>query len=821
MHEHFSAFVRHGKGLADVRNLDWDFPTDDAGASHTGWNLTELVGGHQPNHYLRDLGSDTKTLAELNAKRIQDGLPALPKKRLSPAWCDLIKAAACEQLFFRRNTTTHVVNNIVRPLKALATSSCHLEPWQLNADVVREAVERARQLQPSGKLADQVIGVVKNVIDTNHLAEACPLYPALGIKRQHGENHRKPRAAKSKKQLLDELDQRKNAEKLPERKAFWELNRILSTEQPRTYTDAVRFAALRVMLGSGLRIGEVVLLPADWKRTRDYYDPTGRPAGELGGYSRSLMLRYFAEKQQSENSDSTVMFESAQCIPRDFEEYFTKALDDAVRLTQPLRDTLRLQVETGRLLPWYAKDDLVPATELYTRITGNPFWLDLPEDIAEEFMNRYRQNFDPQVLNELSQYQLQQYKSSVGTRKLNMAMYVFFNRLVNNTSQHAHLLKLRDSSGREYMASRKTWSEVYLHVGELEDYLVAEMPTKISDLKSVRLGTSYDTSSGTSPIPTSLGTNKTSHNTNKTSPDTSHGTKEGSHSMNDLKPWEFLFLTPKRSVAEERNGGITDITRCFAVGTPAPTLLSLVLGEEKDKRESLFMRYGKTDEDRKLTLTAHSLRHLLNTELFRLGVADTIITKQFGRRSVAQSHEYDNRSLAEELGSIEIPPELEIELGEEASTFTRLVVAGKANGPLTDKIKRIQLEEGDEAAFRFLKAEADGFHATPYGHCINSFTVDPCPRNLECFAGCRHLTATNLPENRRHLEKLEHQFGVALAEVQARPAGTVGRENQIAHATIRLENVRKLLTTPNGARVFPNGPDFSKQVGPRSVLDDE
>ncbi|WP_229490829.1 hypothetical protein [Pseudoduganella namucuonensis] len=41
-----------------------------------------------------------------------------------------------------------------------------------------------------------------------------------------------------------------------------------------------------------------------------------------------------------------------------------------------------------------------------------------------------------------------------------------------------------------------------------------------------------------------------------------------------------------------------------------------------------------------------------------------------------------------------------------------------------------------------LHFEADGFHASPYGHCLNSFTVDPCPKHLECFANCRHLSAT-------------------------------------------------------------------------------
>jgi hypothetical protein len=35
-----------------------------------------------------------------------------------------------------------------------------------------------------------------------------------------------------------------------------------------------------------------------------------------------------------------------------------------------------------------------------------------------------------------------------------------------------------------------------------------------------------------------------------------------------------------------------------------------------------------------------------------------------------------------------------------------------------------------------------------------------------------------------------------------------------------LENVRKLLATPAGERVFPDGQDFSKQDKRRNVLDD-
>jgi len=267
MRDAFTAYIRHGKALAEAKSLAWDFPMDLSGIAKTGWNLTKLVGGTPPPvHYLRDLGSDDKTLQNLNLRRTELGQVPLSKAPLEVEWRDLIKAATCDQLFFKRNTTTNTQQNVIRPLKVLATCAGALRPWQLNADVVREAAILAKEIQASGKLADLVVGVVKNIIDKNHLAQACPLYPALLIHRLPVPHNRQSRAAKTKEHLLTDLEQRKRSERLPERKAFWELMRIVFTEQPKTLLDALRFAALKVMVIGGLRIGEAVMLPADWKR---------------------------------------------------------------------------------------------------------------------------------------------------------------------------------------------------------------------------------------------------------------------------------------------------------------------------------------------------------------------------------------------------------------------------------------------------------------------------------------------------------------------------------------------------------------------------
>ena len=775
MHDAFVSFVESGKALAKGRDMEWDFPLDDAGASPSGWNLTEITGSRPPSHFLRDLGKDAKTLALMNALGDERDHPPLVKSALSTSWQDLIKAATCDQLLFKRNTTGHVVQNIIRPLRVLATCAGTIEPRQLTVELARNAISTAEQLQASGKLQDLVIGVIKTVFDTNHLSENCPLYSALTTKRLPANVNRKSREVKSKDEIRQSLEQRKRAERLPTKRAFWELVRIIFTETPRTFVDVIRFSALKTMVLSGLRVGEVTGLPADWERFREYYDAKGRPAGESGGYSKALMLRHFAEKQQPKHGDSAILIERAQYVPKIFSEIITATLSDTVRMTQPLRDTLKRQIETGRILPHYSENDLVPIAELYTQITGNPFWLKMEKDEADQYVARYRQGYDSQVLRELAQHQNDLFQDA---GQLDMATYMYFNRLTNDDSQKYSILKLRNSSGEEYTHKRKTWREVFVRVGELESYLASSAPTKLSDRKSLKLGSG------------------------------------------ELQAWEFMYLTPKRALSEERNDGICDVARYCSVGAPSDTLLLDVLGDVKEKRASLFMLYGQTDEDRVLTLDSHMLRHLLTNELFRLGLADTIISKHLNRRDVAQSYEYDHRTLEEHLEDMDLPVETEVALGQSSATVATLILAGKALGPITTTFKRIQRTQGDPAAFEYLRVEADGFHATPYGMCLNSFIVDPCPMHLQCFSGCGHLTATGLPENRVNLEGLEVKFQAAISDIKARPLGTIGRKNQLQHATIGLEGVRKLLSTPTGEHVFPGGPDLSKLTLQKSVLDD-
>ncbi|MFJ3317882.1 hypothetical protein ACIPLR_21200 [Herbaspirillum huttiense] len=630
MNRHFESFINLGKLLAKEKGLAWDFPLDEFGqaADDIGWNLTVAANEVSPSaQYLRDLGTDKKTLEYINSERLKDGLSALPRRPLSSDWLDLIKAAVAQQLFYKRNKVGHAVNNIARPLKVIA-SCVDVSPWALNVDQVTKSIDIGKSIQASGKLGATLIAVIKNVFDENHLVDIGPLF---GLIQHHGEKYRstvKSKHTLSEEELRTQLEDRKRQEKLPSKKAFWELARIVFTEQPRTFSDELRFAAVRTMIITGLRIGEIALLPLNWKHEHHYFDSAGEPAGKSGGVSTGISIRHFAEKQQNDMSDSRVLRHATQYVPDAFREILTESLSRIEALTSPLRNTLQMQSESGRLFPWYRSDELVRFIDLYPRITGNPFWLQVDRD---SFVSKYREQFDPAVLAEIDKYQSDSYRKH--PTSFDSAFYVFGHRLQKAIHTRGTSLQFRSSAGEIIRPGQTvSWANKYLLICELEKYVHEYLPTKVSDLMS---------------IPTDNGTQA---------------------------PWEFLFLHPKRSLAEERNDGICDVTRYMAIGRPDPVFIASAVGDHPSI-PSLFKGYCTTEADRSLSLTSHTIRHMQNTELFRLGVADTIISKRYNRRSVAQSYEYDHRSLSEDLDSMEITEDIELMLGPKATTVAKMIMA--------------------------------------------------------------------------------------------------------------------------------------------------
>ncbi len=290
------------------------------------------------------------------------------------------------------------------------------------------------------------------------------------------------------------------------------------------------------------------------------------------------------------------------------------------------------------------------------------------------------------------------------------------------------VLPIRHADGSPWFADRISWGDAWFRVDDMENLTRTLMPTKLSD---------------TAPYPLS--------------------------NHRKLYPYEIAAIIPKRSIVETRNGNLCDVGMYFSVGNVDSYDLRLHLGGDVD---NIFSRYGETDEDKRLVLNrSHTIRHLQNTELFRLGLADTLITKRFNRRSVTQSHVYDHRSLAEDLDFIDLPAGALETLPPKAAQVWRMIKTKRISGPIVDEFRRIEASEGEDAAFEFLATEADGFHATPYGGCATSFTVDPCPKHLECFKGCRHLVRTSNPEAAANLDKMESRFELTIRAIESSTVG--------------------------------------------------
>ncbi len=764
MNPSYAEYIATAKILANERGLEWNLACDDQGnvTKDTRWNLTALVGMMPPpTYWLGQLGVEPVSFEKVNEIRRRMGQPTLPCRGMPEAWKDLYKAVLIHQLLIRR-TKPRSALLIAVGIRRLAPAAADTPPWAVTPDHIQQTYNAVLQSSDSGKPALDFVTMVRTVFDAQKLADIpaltrfCIPYAtkeSQAAQQQADTIRKRQNAHGGRKGLRRELAERKSASKLPVERAFWELVRIVFTETPRTFSDAIRFAAFKVQIIMGFRIGETARLPLDWKRWREYLDANGRPAGERGGFSRSLMIRHFAEKQEEdERAEGLSFYENTQHVPPMFEEILVETLDHVATITSPLRERLRRQAETGRIFPEYPEEALVPAWEMYVRMTGNAVFSDA--DLPPELVSQYRESYDPQLLETIRELQFDSKPSGLSQ---------FW------TSPAQRQIPIRDASGMS-LGGRIDWRSAYIRVEDVERHVRENRATKLSD---------------TNPTTTTDGT--------------------------QLYPHDLLFLTPVRNLIEGRNDGILDTTFYSAICRLDAVKLNVSISGRGGQGDTLFQRYGQTDEDRSHRLNSHALRHLQNTELFRLGVADTIITKKFNRRSVQQSHAYDHRSLAEDLANIDLPPEAEERLGDKALQVFKLISANKARGPVVDEFRRVQREYGEDAAFDYLNAEADGLHVTPYGLCMNSFTSDPCPKHLECFNGCLHLARTDVISEQENLERMRDRFAKVIISLEALPEDrrNVGWANQITHARIRYDNIVKALGTEPGMQVFPEGADLS------------
>ncbi len=775
MNSYFASFIGSAMAVAAEHKLKWPTSCDDGGwlHHHERWNLTAAIGmSPPPTIWLSHIGYDLRGLKILNALRRRQGSVSVPDHPLPHHWRDFYIAAVVNEVFVKGVKPAGAVGTVARWIKLLAAAAYPVDPWDIDGEQVRMGYNAALGLGLSGKLASNYEMVVRLVIDGQHLADRPGLarhcLPFATVEAQAAQakvdaERKRVNGHVRVEKLRQELSERKGSNRLPGDKAFWELVRIVFTAEPTTFSDAIRFEVLKIALMTGLRAGELALLPEDCLRWREYHDADGQSAGCRGGISLSLMLRHFAEKQSDERRHGKiVLYETAQHIPPLFEEVVVESVERIRSITKPMRERLKAQTTTGRLLPEYGLRDLMPAHEGYVRISGSAMFCDL--ELPPDLVGRYRASYDPAIVEEIWRYQIDRLD------------HLRFIPAIQYWSHYRTrgLIELRDRDGMP-IHGRAQWPDVYLYAGELEDLIRQHMPTKVPD-----------------------------------------GTPQQLASGQTLHPYDLLFLMPVRGLVEGRNAGIVDTTRYFAAGRIS--VGDIVGAVSAAQGISVFRRYGETAQDRALGLDPHHLRHVQNTELFRLGVSDAIITKRFNRRSVKQSHEYDHRSLLEDLDNIALPDVPIDTLGPSARQALGMILAGKVEGPIVEEFRHIQRQEGDEAALTYLEAEADGLHVTPYGFCLNSFTVDPCPKHLECFNGCRHLTRTEIDAERCALETLRERMQRTVDQIvaTAEPHRSIGWQNQLNHARTRLENIERTLMTTPGERPFPAGADLSRPLQHRS-----
>lgn len=278
----------------------------------------------------------------------------------------------------------------------------------------------------------------------------------------------------------------------------------------------------------------------------------------------------------------------------------------------------------------------------------------------------------------------------------------------------------------------------------------------------------------------------------------------------ELGTWHLLFLTLFTPAPFPLPA---DLTMEDAVRTAGVGRIYTGLGRtDGSGSRSYFEKYGTSAASKGLSVQPHSLRHLMNTELFRLNVPDTVITHHFGRASVAQSYEYDHRNLLERLKFVELPGAAgpHIPPGSTQEAVAKMVVSGiMESSHLGRSFRRIQSEHGDSPAFAYLAANSDGFHVTPYGFCTNSFSMNPCARHLKCFDNCRHFAASGIPEHRTSLEELRGRLIAMRISASNRPVNSAGKANQIKHAATLINGVEAALAAQPNERLFPTGPNFA------------
>ncbi|NEX19512.1 hypothetical protein G3480_04155 [Thiorhodococcus mannitoliphagus] len=174
-------------------------------ASAERWNLSAIAGVPGTKLYLSSLGTDAKTLAEINRRRADRGEVSMDATALPRGWQDLVRALIVKHLVAEKKTPGHAANNVARPTRCLATCCLPKEPWEITAENLRNALDSIAAV--SAKTVENA-EMLARWMSAERLTHAHPL---IGPRKRGRAALRASRAT----DIRDSLDERKRLNRLP------------------------------------------------------------------------------------------------------------------------------------------------------------------------------------------------------------------------------------------------------------------------------------------------------------------------------------------------------------------------------------------------------------------------------------------------------------------------------------------------------------------------------------------------------------------------------------------------------------------------------
>lgn len=173
--------------------------------------------------------------------------------------------------------------------------------------------------------------------------------------------------------------------------------------------------------------------------------------------------------------------------------------------------------------------------------------------------------------------------------------------------------------------------------------------------------------------------------------------------------------------------------------------------------DSVFIRLKiidpRTDEVAKFTI--HDIRHWLNTIYQNGGLTEDQIALIFNRRHMQQNATYDQTSNKVRLARLKQAVRDKIAVGQVTESYHRLA-----------DFSRNDAEDYLAATLRMI-------NPMPHGICTLGWATNPCPHHLSCFScndqrPCEHLVIDPADKKTKaELERMQHESDLVMAAIES------------------------------------------------------